>query len=114
MASLGHYSEGLARLIFATFYLIMSIQHNSANQEFTSGPADQPAELAYTLPAPGLIDFTHTFVPEDRRGQGESDALARAGLAYAREQHLRVQTSCEFMAFFTQRHRAEYQDILAE
>jgi len=92
----------------------MNVQHNSADQEFTSGPADQPAELAYTLPTPGVIDFVHTFVPEDRRGQGESDALARAGLAFARQQHLKVRTSCEFMAFFTQRHHTEYQDILAQ
>lgn len=91
----------------------MTIHHNTLAREFTAGPADQPAELAYTLPAPGIIDFTHTFVPESRRGQGEADELARAGLAYARQHHLRVRTSCEFMASFAQRHHAEYADVLA-
>lgn len=91
----------------------MTIQHNIADQAFTAGTGEQPAELAYALPAPGTIDFTHTFVPEEERGQGQAEELARAGLAYARQQHLKVRTSCEFMAAFAQRHHAEYADILA-
>lgn len=75
----------------------MPIQHDAASHRFTSGPAAQPAELIYTLPEPGIIDFVHTFVPAARRGQGLAEQLAEAGLAYARQQHLRVRTSCEFM-----------------
>lgn len=91
----------------------MTIHHDPANQEFTAGSPKEPAELAYSLPQAGVIDFTHTFVPEADRGQGTADELARAGLAYARQQQLKVRTSCEFMAAFVQRHQAEYQDILA-
>ena len=87
----------------------MDIQHSAEDQAFTTGQA----ELAYSLPAPGTIDFTHTFVPEDERGQGIGDELARAGLDYARQHHLKVRTSCEFMQAFVQRHRAEYAAILA-
>ena len=82
----------------------MNIQHNESEQQFTAGPVESQAELAYSLPAPGTIDFTHTFVPENQRGLGVADDLARAGLTYARQQHLRVQTSCPFMADFVQRH----------
>ena len=82
----------------------MAIHHDAAGHRFTSGPADQPAELVYTLPAPGVIDFVHTFVPEAERGQGVADELAQAGLAYARQQHLRVRTSCEFMQGYVQKH----------
>ena len=91
----------------------MTIQHHPEEQTFLAGPANDPAELAYSLPAPGVIDFTHTFVPEEARGQGQGDELARAGLAYARKEHLKVRTSCEFMEAFVQRHHAEYADILA-
>ena len=91
----------------------MNIHHDLANQEFTAGSPEQPAELAYAQPAPGVIDFTHTFVPEDQRGQGIADELARTALTYARQHHLKVRTSCEFMAAFVQRHQAEYADILA-
>jgi predicted GNAT family acetyltransferase len=91
----------------------MNIQHSTADQAFTIGSGEQQAELAYALPAPGVIDFTHTFVPEDQRGQGTADELARAALAYARQKGLKARTSCEFMAAFVQRHHAEYADILA-
>lgn len=91
----------------------MTIQHHPEQQTFLAGPANDPAELAYSLPAPGVIDFTHTFVPEEARGQGQAEELARTGLAYARQEHLRVRTSCEFMQAFVQRHQQEYQDILA-
>lgn len=81
----------------------MTIQHDTAGHRFTSGPAAQPAELAYTLPEPGVIDFVHTFVPEAQRGQGVAEQLAQAGLAYARQQQLQVRTSCEFMAAYVQK-----------
>jgi predicted GNAT family acetyltransferase len=92
----------------------MKIQHDSQNQQFTAGSPADPAELAYSLPAPGMIDFVHTFVPDEMRGQGLADELARAGLSYAREQNLKVLTSCEFMEAFAQRHHDEYKDVLAE
>lgn len=91
----------------------MTIHHDPANQEFTTGSPEEPAELAYSLPDKSTIDFTHTFVPEFQRGQGLAEELARTGLAYARQQHLKVRTSCKFMAAFVQRHREDYQDILA-
>jgi predicted GNAT family acetyltransferase len=91
----------------------MTIQHHPEEQTFLAGPANDPAELAYSLPAPGIIDFTHTFVPVAARGQGQADELARTGLAYARQAQLKVRTSCTFMQRFVQRHQAEYQDILA-
>ena len=89
-----------------------TITHRSQDQEFVAAADGHEAELAYSLPAPGLIDFTHTFVDESWRGQGVGEALARRGLAYAREQHLRVRTSCEFMQRFVQTHHGEYQDLL--
>jgi predicted GNAT family acetyltransferase len=92
----------------------MNIKHDSANQEFTTGPTDQQAELAYSLPAAGVIDFVHTFVPESQRGQGVAEELAQAALAYARQEHLQVRTSCEFMASYVQRHHQQYADLLAK
>ena len=91
----------------------MSIQHDSANQEFTTTRDGHPAELAYTRPADDVIDFTHTFVDEALRGQGVADELARTALAFARAQKLTVKTTCTFMASFVQKHRAEYADMLA-
>ncbi|AMR29301.1 hypothetical protein A0257_20830 [Hymenobacter psoromatis] len=90
----------------------MNIHHNAANQSFTIDSGAPQAELAYSLPAAGVIDFVHTFVPEAQRGQGLAQELAKAALAYAREQHLRVRTSCEFMAGYVQEHHQQYADLL--
>jgi predicted GNAT family acetyltransferase len=91
----------------------MSIQHDADNQEFTTVREGHQAELAYSRPANDVIDFTHTFVDEGLRGQGVAEELARAGLAFAKEEQLKVKTSCTFMAGFVKRHQAEYADILA-
>ena len=91
----------------------MSIQHNAADQEFITSRAGHTGELAYARPAEGIIDFTHTFVDEALRGQGVADELACAALAFARNNHLKVKTTCTFMAGFVQRHHAEYADLLA-
>ena len=91
----------------------MSIRHDSAAHRFTTRQDGHSGELAYELPTTSVIDFVHTYVDEALRGRGVADELARAGLAYARQQHLKVRTSCEFMAAFVGQHRAEYAAILA-
>ena len=91
----------------------MPVQHDTENQEFTISQDGHNGELAYARPAEDVIDFTHTFVDEALRGQGVADELARAALAFARAQHLKVKTSCKFMAGFVQKHHAEYADMLA-
>lgn len=88
------------------------IQHHPEDQEFVATVDGYEAELAYSQPAPDTIDFTHTFVDEALRGKGVGEALAKKGLAYAREKKLRVKTSCKFMATYVERH-PEYQDLLA-
>ncbi|MDO7877773.1 GNAT family N-acetyltransferase [Hymenobacter sp. ASUV-10] len=91
----------------------MAIQHNPTDQEFTTTRDRYDAELAYARPADGVIDFTHTYVDENLRGQGVAEELARTALAYAREHHLKVRTTCKFMAGFVKRHHDEYADLLA-
>ena len=91
----------------------MAIQHHPADQQFTIAREGYEAELAYSYPADGVIDFTHTFVDEGLRGQGVADELARAALVFARDKKLSVKTSCTFMAAFVKRHQAEYADVLA-
>ena len=90
-----------------------TIRHDKDDRTFYASLDGYESELAYSQPTRDLIDFSHTFVDENLRGQGVGEALAQAGLAYARDQHLRVLTSCEFMAAYVKRHHTEYQDILA-
>lgn len=89
------------------------IQHNQEEQEFTTLINGCNAELAYSLPAEQVIDFTHTFVDEELRGQKIGDCLAQEGLQYARANQLRVTASCSFMKAYLHKHHEEYADILA-
>ncbi|NVO84133.1 GNAT family N-acetyltransferase [Hymenobacter terrestris] len=89
----------------------LPIKHTPENQEFTVSQDGYSAELSYSLPTEGVIDFTHTFVEEGLRGQGIGDELAKAGLAYAREKKLKVRTTCSFMASYVAQH-PDYQDLV--
>ncbi|WP_185816924.1 GNAT family N-acetyltransferase [Hymenobacter metallilatus] len=88
-----------------------SITHQVHDQEFTLKRQGHSAELAYSYPSPGIIDFTHTYVEEALRGQGVGEQLAEAGLAYARQQQLRVRASCPFVQAYLQRH-PQHADLL--
>ncbi|MCA8829395.1 GNAT family N-acetyltransferase [Hymenobacter pini] len=89
-----------------------AVTHHSQDQEFVIEQDGGSAELAYSTPEAGVIDFTHTYVDKPLRGQGLAEELAQAGLAYARAQQLRVRTSCPFMREFLDSH-PEYEDLRA-
>jgi len=68
------------------------------------------AEMAYSLPSPHVIDFTHTYVPEALRGKGVADELIKTGLNYARDNGYQIIASCPVVRHYvTQYH--EYQSL---
>jgi predicted GNAT family acetyltransferase len=58
-----------------------------------------------------VLSLIHTEVPAPLRGQGIAEALARAGLEYARAHHMTVKPFCPFVARFITRH-PEFQDLV--
>lgn len=93
--------------------MAISVIHNQEEQAFYATVDGYEAELTYSQPTDEVIDLAHTFVDENLRGQGVGEELARTALAHARDQHLKVLTSCRFVAAFVKRHQAEYEDLLA-
>ncbi|RYU79566.1 GNAT family N-acetyltransferase [Hymenobacter persicinus] len=87
-----------------------TITHNSDEQTFYATLQGYESELAYSRPTDDVIDFTHTFVDEHLRGKGIGEQLAKTALDFARDQHLRVRTSCSFMRGFVEQH-PEYQEL---
>ena len=61
----------------------------------------------------GKIIFTHTAVPPGLEGMGIGSSLARKGLKYARENQLKVQPLCPYIAGYMKKHPEE-QDLLME
>ncbi|KAA5546527.1 GNAT family N-acetyltransferase [Adhaeribacter rhizoryzae] len=89
----------------------INIQHDKEAQEFTAQLEGDQAELAYALPEDDVIDFQHTFVPEDYRNEGVANQLIEAGLNYAKEQKFKVIASCPAVSTYVRRHK-EYQPLL--
>ena len=86
-------------------------RHDPAASRFVADVEGGEAELAYRR-SDGEIAFVHTFVPEAARGEGVGEALARAGLDYARDEGLTVRPDCPFVASYVEAH-PEAQDLLA-
>lgn len=68
------------------------------------------AEMAYSLPSPHVMDFTHTYVPEELRGKGVADELVKTGLNYARNNGYQIIASCPVVSHFVTQHQ-EYQSL---
>lgn len=89
----------------------LNIIHDEEDLRFYAVIEGDEAELTYTYPESGVMDFDHTFVPEGSRGKGHADKLVQSGLDYARSQNYQVIPSCPVVATYIKRH-AEYNDLV--
>jgi uncharacterized protein len=85
------------------------VEHDAAAHQFHARLNGMRAVLEYRR-APGKIYFVHTEVPAAFRHRGIADAMAHAGLEYARTEHLAVVALCPFVASYIGRH-PEYQPL---
>ena len=53
-------------------------------------------EMTYTISDPGEMTIDHTQVNEDHEGEGLGKQLVKAGVAFARENHLKINPVCPF------------------
>jgi predicted GNAT family acetyltransferase len=83
------------------------IEHDAARQQFVWRLPEGDAYLAYESDGRGTLDFRHTVVPSEARGQGAGEALVRAALEYARENGFRVIPSCPFVRKWLAEHPDE-------
>jgi Predicted acetyltransferase len=84
---------------------------NASRNRFEIAAAEGKAVLKFEQ-AEDTIDLQHTSVPAALEGGGYGSALARAALDHAREHHLKVIPTCEFVRTFMKRHK-EYDDLRA-
>ncbi len=86
------------------------VRHDPAARRFWVEVEGRTAVLDYEE-APGVLAFTHTFVPPELRGRGLAELLVRAGLAYARETRNQVRPDCSYVAAFMAK-QAEFRDLI--
>ena len=92
-------------IIFREYNWAVEI-HNMDKHRFEINIDSFTAELNYRLKDDGIV-FTHTGVPSPLEGRGIGSLLVRAGLQYAKENNLKVQSLCWFVDKYMQRHPNE-------
>lgn len=75
------------------------VEHQPENSRFVCEKDGHECVLDYALDG-STIDFNHTFVPSELRGQGLAEKIVRTGLAWAKEQDYSIQASCSYVAKF--------------
>ena len=83
---------------------LIQVEHNAQTHCFSTVVDGHRAVLEYRVVDAQTLDMHHTFVPDELRGQGVAAVLAKAALAYAREQGCKVSPSCSYIAVYLQRH----------
>ncbi|MEG2150643.1 MAG: GNAT family N-acetyltransferase [Bacteroidaceae bacterium] len=81
-----------------------TVIHDNKVNRFEIFESGQIAYLQYEEKE-DTIDFVHTFVPKQLEGQGIANALAEAGLNYAKREQLKVIPSCSFIKTYVERHK---------
>ncbi|MEG2574044.1 MAG: GNAT family N-acetyltransferase [Bacteroides sp.] len=81
-----------------------TVIHDNKVNRFEIFESGQIAYLQYEEKE-DTIDFVHTFVPKQLEGQGIANALAEAGLNYAKREQLKVIPSCSFIKAYIERHK---------
>jgi predicted GNAT family acetyltransferase len=81
-----------------------TVSHNPAQHRFEVAIDGQLAVAEYKMPSPQVMRLTHTEVPEALEGRGIAGALAKAAMAHAREQQLKIDAQCRYMRAYMERH----------
>ena len=71
------------------------------------------AVLDYVEQGENLLVFTHTFVPNELRGQNVAARLTKCALDDARQQGKKVVPQCSYVAAYMERNK-EYADLRAD
>ncbi len=88
----------------------IKVTHNPERKQFEIHIHSHLAELAYYINGNTIV-FTHTGVPSALEGQGIGSKLVKAGLQFARDNNLKVQSTCWFVSGYIERH-PEVQDLV--
>jgi predicted GNAT family acetyltransferase len=82
----------------------IEVEHDPQKQCFSAVVDGHLAILEYRTVGAQTLDFHHTYVPNELRGRGVAAILAKAGLAFAKQQGCKVIPSCSYIEVYLQRH----------
>ncbi|HLM53388.1 MAG TPA: GNAT family N-acetyltransferase [Pseudoxanthomonas sp.] len=79
------------------------IDHQPESSRFSAAMDGREGTLAYRS-EPGILELTHTYVPDEIAGRGIAGALVEAALEHARRERLKVVPCCSYAAAYIARH----------
>ena len=89
----------------------LTIQHDLNNKRFYVEIDGHLALMDYSVSADNkTLDYKHTFVPEELRGQQIAEKIVLYALNYAKNNHYQVIPSCPYVKLMIERH-PEYKEI---
>ena len=92
----------------------LDIRHDEQARKYTATRSgEQVGLLTYYPVGEGVIDFTHTYVPPEHRGQGIADQLVEHALDEMIGRGYRFRASCWFVDAYARRHASRYQQAFA-
>ena len=81
----------------------VKVIHNDTARRFESLVDGHLSVAEYQL-SDGVMHMTHTLVPSALRGRGVAAHLVQAALDHAKEQGLKVNPLCSYVALYMERH----------
>ncbi|MCZ4091594.1 GNAT family N-acetyltransferase [Sinorhizobium psoraleae] len=91
----------------------MEIVHEEINAKgrYSAAVEGHTGEMTYSRSSPKLIIIDHTLVPDELRGKGMGQALAKHAVDEARKGGWKIIPLCPFMRAQAMRH-PEWQDVI--
>jgi len=90
----------------------LEVRHDADRRRFYIPLDEGEAHLDYRIEDEETLDYAHTYVSPELRGQGLAGRVVEKALDHARDEGLKVVPSCPFVASFLKDH-PEYQDLRA-
>lgn len=91
---------------------IEKVRHDPDEMRFYLPLEEGEAYMDYRRPGEDVVAYVHTWTDPELRGRGLAAVVVEAALQWAREENLKVQPSCPYVASFIDDH-PEYRELRA-
>jgi predicted GNAT family acetyltransferase len=81
-----------------------TVSHNAARDRFETTLNGHTSVAEYQMLDGAVMRLTHTSVHPSLEGRGIAGALAKAAMAHARTEKLKIDPQCPYMRSYMERH----------
>jgi predicted GNAT family acetyltransferase len=92
--------------------LIQQKQEGSKGSFYVEEAGTVLAEMTYTMTGTELMIIDHTEVSDELRGKNVGYQLVKAGVEYARTNHIKILPLCPFAKSVFDKKGAEFADVI--